>query len=314
MAANVESMFYVRETPWHGLGEKVDEALTSAEALKKAGLDWAVIPKPLFTEDGMTAEGFVANTRSSDNKILGIVSDRYKIVQNTQAFDFTDALIGEGVKYETAGSLANGKKVWMLARLPEKHSILGDEFDPYLVFTNSHDGTGAIRVAVTPIRVVCQNTLNLALSRARRSWSTCHKGNIENKMEEAYMTLTMAKNYLARLSEEADVLAQFQMTKGMIEETLEAMFPVSEEASDRIKGNKEQAKSEIISLLEVHDIAKFGKNNAWSFLNAVSDWAGHRQPLRRTSTYNEMNFAKTIDGHPVLDQAATIVKSFMKVA
>jgi len=81
MAANVETMFYVRETPWHGLGTKVDEALSSAEALKKAGLDWAVIPKPLFTEDGMEAEGFVANVRSSDNKVLGVVSDRFAFVR-----------------------------------------------------------------------------------------------------------------------------------------------------------------------------------------------------------------------------------------
>jgi len=314
MAANVETMFYVRETPWHGLGTKVDEALSSAEALKKAGLDWAVIPKPLFTEDGMEAEGFVANVRSSDNKVLGVVSDRYRICQNTEAFDFTDALIGEGVKYETAGSLANGKKVWMLAKMPGSHKILGDDFDPYLVFSNCHDGTGAIRVAVTPIRVVCQNTLNVALKTAKRAWSTCHKGNLESKMEEAYMTLTMAKTYMERLAEEAETLAQFQLSRGMIEEILEAMFPVSEEKTDRVKNNKEQAKSEILTLLDAHDIQKFGKNNAWSFMNAVSDWAGHRTPLRKTATYNEMNFAKTIEGHPVLDQAKILVDSFMKVA
>ena len=117
MAACVETMFYVGETPWHGLGREIKNAPTSEEAIKVAGLDWDVIPKPIYDEFGREIPGFKVNQRSSDNKNLGIVTDRYKIVQNSEAFAFTDALLGEGVKYETAGSLASGKRVWMLARM-----------------------------------------------------------------------------------------------------------------------------------------------------------------------------------------------------
>ena len=99
--------------------------------------------------------------RDKDRKVLGVVSDRYKIVQNEEAFAFTDTLLGEGVRYETAGSLQGGKKVWMLAHLPHEYIISGERISPYLVFFNSHDGSGAIKAAITPIRVVCQNTLNL---------------------------------------------------------------------------------------------------------------------------------------------------------
>ena len=111
MAALVESMFSVRKTPWHGLGTVVKEAPDSGEALRLAGLDWEVIQSPIFTNHGKV-EGWKANVRSTDRQVLGVVTDRYRVVQNTEAFAFTDALLGEGVQYETAGSkegLASGK-------------------------------------------------------------------------------------------------------------------------------------------------------------------------------------------------------------
>ena len=133
MSANVETMFYVREKPWHGLGTEVQEAPTSADALICAGLDWQVVQKDVYTKDGQPILGYRVNLRSTDNAALGIVSDRYKIVQNADAFKFTDDLLGEGVTYETAGALQGGRKVWMLARMPHRYIIAGDEIASYLV-------------------------------------------------------------------------------------------------------------------------------------------------------------------------------------
>ena len=197
MAANVESMFYTRTAPWHGLGVRVEEVLGSKEALIQAGLDWKVEQTDVYAASGERIPGYKANIRDIDRSVLGIVGDRYKIVQNEEAFAFTDGLLGEGVKYETAGSLAGGKIVWMLAKLPEKYIISGDAIEPYLVFCNSHDGSGAIRVAMTPVRVVCQNTLNLALKGANRVWSARHTGNVMNRMAEARETLQLAKAYMS---------------------------------------------------------------------------------------------------------------------
>ena len=180
MSANVETMFSVREVPWHGLGTIVEEAPTSKEAIELAGLNWKVESKPVFNEKNEEIPGFIANTRNTDGKVFGIVSNRYNIVQNEDAFSFTDSLIGEDVRYETAGSLREGRTVWLLAKMPER-KILGDKFDPYICFTNSHDGFGAVKVCMTPIRVVCNNTLNLALSNANRMWSTRHIGDIQTK-------------------------------------------------------------------------------------------------------------------------------------
>ena len=193
MAANVETMFYTREKPWHGLGTKVEEAPCSADALYMAGLDWQVIQEPIYTDTGEIIPGYKANVRDSDRKVLGVVTDRYKIVQNHEAFAFTDSLLGSGVRYETAGSLQEGKRVWLLARLPREYIIAGERISPYLVFSNTHDGSGSVKVALTPVRVVCNNTLNLALNTASRSWSMMHTGNIKDKIQEAKDTLFMAE-------------------------------------------------------------------------------------------------------------------------
>ena len=178
MSANVETMFSVRETPWHGLGRIVMDAPASREALELAGLDWQVESRNIYSGTGAMIPGYRANVRSTDDAVLGVVSDRYRIVQNEEAFQFTDDLLGEGVTYETAGSLQGGKKVWMLAKLPEKYIIAGDEVTPYLVFFNSHDGSSGVKVAMTPVRVVCQNTLNLALGTAKRIWTARHTENV----------------------------------------------------------------------------------------------------------------------------------------
>lgn len=125
MAANVESMFYVRETPWHGLGTKVLEAPASKDALQLAGLNWRVLQEPIYTATEELIDGYRANVRDSDRKVLGVVTDRYRVIQNDEAFAFTDGLLGEGVKYETAGSLQGGRKVWLLAHMPHEYIISG---------------------------------------------------------------------------------------------------------------------------------------------------------------------------------------------
>lgn len=232
MSANVESMLYVgRKAPWHGLGVSVEEAPESREALRLAGLDWNVVQGDVFTEWGKQIENMKVNLRDTDQKVLGVVSDKYRIIQNEEAFSFTDALIGEGVRYETAGSLADGKMVWMLAKLPERYLIGGDEITPYLLFFNSHDGSSAVRVAMTPIRVVCQNTLNLALSTARRSWGVKHVGDIQDKLHEARETLMRSEKYMLELGKNIDRLNQIKLSDRKVYEYIEEMFPVTEDMS-----------------------------------------------------------------------------------
>lgn len=305
MPANVETMFAVREKPWHGLGEIIEEAPTSRDAIKLAGLDWFVQSNPIFDMYGKEIKGFKANTRSSDNSILGVVTDKYKIVQNVEAFDFTDALIGSEMRYETAGSLKKGRTIWLLGKMPDRF-ICGDKFEPYIVFSNSHDGTGAVKIAMTPIRVVCNNTLNMALHSAKRSWSTKHMGDMSAKLSEARQTLELANEYLDNLSIEAEKLANETMKEDDVIKTLNEMFPIDEDASDRQKQNVQNAKDGIMICMVRPDIAQF-LGTKWGFINAVSDYVGHSVPARLTTNYQENNWGKIMNGHPILDKAMNLV-------
>ena len=303
MAANVETMFSVREKPWHGLGTIVAEAPDSKGALEVAGLDWNVIQKSIVTVDGTVIEGFKANVRDSDNSVLGIVTERYKVVQNRDAFAFTDALLGEGVKYETAGALQGGRRTWMLARLPHQYIISGDEISPYLVFMNSHDGTGAIKTAITPIRVVCQNTLNMALATAKRNWSCNHIGDIEDKMEEARNTLLYANRYMAELGKSIDAMQQIKLSDKKVYEFLDELFPMSEEATSQQRKNIMRMKEDVkVRYYDAPDLQHVGYN-AYRFVNAVSDFATHAKPLRERANYKESLFARTVEGNPLIDKA-----------
>lgn len=310
MAANVESMFYTRKKPWHGLGVQVQEAPESKDALRLAGLDWKVYQREVYTDFGIKIEGYRANVRNTDNKVLGVVTERYKIVQNEEAFSFTDALLGKGVRYETAGSLQEGKKVWLLARLPKEYIISGEQISPYLVFSNSHDGSAAVRVAVTPIRVVCNNTLNLALSTAKRSWAMVHTGNIKGKIHEAQETLFMAENYMSKLGKEFEELKRQKLSERQVKEYIELLLPLEKTSSLVTAKNVKKLRDDLRArYYDAPDLQDVGGNNAYRFINAVSDFATHNEPLRRTANYKENLFMRTMDGNPMIDRAYQIVKA-----
>ena len=298
MSAYVENLFSVREKPWHGLGTIVEEAKTSKEAIELAGLNWNVVNKPIYT-DGMKIPNYVANIRDSDNSVLGIVTNRYQIVQNSEAFDFTDSLLNEQVKYETAGSLFNGKKIWLLAKMPST-KILDDEVEPYICFTNTHDGSGAVRCIMTPVRVVCNNTLNLALSTAKRAWSTRHVGDIMQKLEQAKKSLGLANNYIEELSKTADIMANTKISEEEVNNIVSGLFPINEEDSDRKKNNMKQMRDGFISCYFAPDIAKF-MNTKWGVINAAADFADHMIPNRKTEKYQENNFDRILNGHIIVD-------------
>lgn len=309
MSSMIESLFYVRETPWHGQGIRVEEAPTSADAIRLAGLDWRVEQKPLFLEDGTEIEGNFANVRSSDNKPLGIVGNKYKIVQNSDAFEFTDALLGEGVRYETAGSLKDGKIIWLLAKMPETVEILGNKVEPYMVFTNTHDGSGAVRVCMTPIRVVCNNTLNIALNRAKRVWSARHTGSITNRLDDARETLQFAKQYMDATKETFEELYKIKMDEFTLYRVMNNLIPITEDMTDRQKDNQREIRDDIIfRYSEAPDLKVLDKTGA-RLVQAVADTTSHMEPFRMTTNFKENRFKKALDGNQLLDRTVSLLLS-----
>ena len=309
MSTEMETMFDTRTKPWHGLGENVKAAPDSGAALKLAGMDWQVIQKALVTYDGIPVPGFKANLRDTDHQVLGVVTDRYRVVQNREAFAFTDALLGEGVTYETAGSLQNGKRTFILAKLPQRFIIAGDEITPYFVIMNSHDGSCSIKAAMTPVRVVCQNTLNLALRTAKRTWMTKHTSNIMERIDDARITLQFAEQYMREMGKGVDELCRKRLTDRKVMEYMNEFFPVTQDMTAA------QQRNNLILLndmkkryFDAPDLKSMDKNG-YRFINAIADFATHAEPIRRTRNYRENLFLKTVEGNPLVDKAYQMVNA-----
>lgn len=310
MAALIENMMFVqkneRDVPWHysmnpELVELLREAPTSADALRHSGLDWTVESRDIQLCGGKKIPGYHANVRSTDNAVLGVVGERYKIVQNTDAFSFTDGIIGEGARYETAGSLNGGRTVWMLAKL-DQMKLAGDDTDNYLCFANTHDGSGSVKVCITPVRVVCNNTLNLALSGAKRKFSMRHTTNVGTRIEEAKQVLGLAVRYQAELADYAEFMVQQRLDDLRLKTILNSIFdPKGEKPTELQKRNAEESKAAFYVCYAAPDIAKF-QGTAWGAINAMSDLVGHSLPHRNTKTYAENNWGRIMDGHTLLDQ------------
>ncbi len=303
----VETM-YDRTTPWNGLGTNVSEAANSAQAIKAAGLDWTVISQPVYDGNQREIEGYKANVRETDGNVLGIVRNRYQVVQNADAFAFTDELIGGDVRYETAGSLNGGRRIWILAQMPSV-KIAGDETVPYLCFSNSHDGSSKIMACMTPIRVVCQNTLNLAIKRAVRKWSARHTRQVQENILEARHCLELAGEYMYGLEQYADELANKRVTEEQIETILNELFPYDAEKDSKRKGeNAKKMKDEFMVAYWMPDLRQF-MGTAWGVVNAASDMATHANPIRNTANYRENNWGRVMDGHVMIDRVVDMVNA-----
>ena len=191
---NEERVFTVG-TAWHGLGTVVKEAVTAEQAIQLAKLAYEVEHQPIFTNNEQI-DSHVAIVRKDNKAVLGITTPKYKIIQNTEAFSFFDTVVGEGQAiYHSAGALGKGERIWILAKLPNNIVINQDDVvEKYLCLTTTHDGKNSLKAFFTPIRVVCQNTLNMSMINAKNGISIRHSGNIKDKVEEAREILGLKKS------------------------------------------------------------------------------------------------------------------------
>lgn len=273
---------YCGEAPWHGLGQKLDAPATAKEAITAAGLDYEVQLTPIATYDGLTVEGRKAVVRYDKQEVLGVVSDRYVPVQNRQAFGFLDAVVAEGgLRYHTAGGLGRGEKIFLLAKLPESIRVKNsdDIVDKFLLLANSHDGSSALRVFFTPVRVVCQNTLSMAERRGQgQGVSILHKGNLEAKIRAAQQVLGLAQRFYDDAAAHIDRLASIYPTQAQLTTYFAALYPDPEEGKDNHRAVR--VREELQRLFEEGtglDMPQI-KHSAWAAYNAVTEWVDHRRP------------------------------------
>jgi phage/plasmid-like protein (TIGR03299 family) len=295
---NHDQMFSVREVPWHGLGVVLDEYPTSIdEALEKAGLGWRVTPgdvlvikAPEWTDDFGTkhpaelvpAKGFKANLRDDTGEVLGIVSDEYEVVDNRDAFRFLDALIGSDMHFETAGSLWGGRRVWCLTRLPEYVELGGDLSATYVYVANSHDGSMAVTAAVTPIRIVCANTLGAALRHAehgvhaQRTFRFRHTGNLQSKFAQARQVLGMTIDYQQQFKVLADRLALEPISERALEHNvLRHLWVIDEPQGKVARANRERTIGRVLDVFHGRGAAGDTTGNSsgskWVGYNAIAE-------------------------------------------
>lgn len=280
------AMMYVGDTPWHGLGTKLDRPATAAEAIEAAGLAYQVELRPLVTDGGIDVPHRKAVLRADSNEVLGVVGNSYRPVQNHQCFGFLDAVVADGsVRYHTAGALGKGEKVWMLAKLPGEIRVRGSEdvTEQFLLLSNSHDGSSALRVFFTPIRVVCANTLGMAERRSRgQGVSIVHKGNLSAKVAEAQEILGFAKRFYDDLQSRIDQLANHYPNRKQLEAYFAALYPDSTDTKNRRAQN---VRNELFRLFEHgrgQDIPQI-KLTSWAAFNAVTEFVDHHRSTRGSS-------------------------------
>ena len=306
---SVESPVYSkRELPTAGLGTSVKGITHIEDALNTAGLNYKIAQDPVYRKmlDGtfrvVMNGNRVLNYRTDTQEDIEVVSKRYHPFQNSQAFAFLEGMLSSGaLQIETAGQFDYGS-IWIEARTPKNITVLGDQFLPYALIKNSHDGTSGVKVCFTFTRVVCRNTLAMAVNGAPRVWQAKHLGTIEDRMEEASHMLEVYGRYTEEYPAMAEKLNAVNLSEDDIVRVVQKMFPLKKDAGMKAINHVAKQAKEILSIyMHTPDLKQFD-GTAWGFLNAVGDWATHGT-VKETTGWKESRLSRLADGHPQFEIA-----------
>lgn len=254
---NQHSFFSVKEKAWHGLGQIVSDYPNSREAIRFAGLDYKVEKRILFTYDNENQNGnpdtdiiipeievpnYFATIRTDTEQVLGVVGKDYEVVQNEEAFSFFDAIVGggDGIQYETAGALGKGERIFITAKLPEYIKVgSNDLIEQYLFLTTSHDGYGSITAAFTPVRVVCQNTLNAAFRNCSNSVKIRHTSNAKERLEQAHKVMGITYKLSEYLEDAFNQWAKIRITDKEVRKLIQLVMVPNKEVLQNLQAGKE---------------------------------------------------------------------------
>jgi len=277
---------YALTPAWHKLGTVIDHPMTSPEAIRFGHLDWLVKQCKVFAHDVIEVDGkpetrhieisdSFANIRVDNGHVLGIVSDRYVVVQNWEAFDFVDALYKDGIiRYEAVGSLKDGKLVWLLARMPNEFQVAAqDKLHQYILFTTAHDGSRAVRVLPTSVRVVCWNTLSLATANESTGISIRHKGDIKTKLDDARKAIMQVQKRFDVFHDKAAKLTKVNFDVDKMKALVEVLLPKENGVNDT---RRQKAREAIVAAFTdgPQNLPEI-RGTAWAAFNAVTQFTDH---------------------------------------
>jgi len=250
------SFFSVKEKPWHGLGQIVEGYPTSAEAIKLAGLDYKVEKRKLFTCTSKNQNGdpdcdiitpeievpnYYATLRTDTKQVLGVVGRDYEVVQNVDAFSFFDAIVGgDGIQYETAGALGKGERIFITAKLPDYIKVgREDLIEQYLFLTTSHDGFGSITAAFTPVRIVCNNTLNAAFKNCSSAVKIRHTSSAKDRLEQAHKVMGISNRLAEYLETAFTQWSKIKITDREVKKLIQLAMAPNKEVLQSLRSGKQ---------------------------------------------------------------------------
>ena len=268
----------VAPSPWHKLGFALSSPATAREALEASGLDFTVAKMPLkdFVKPDQRADVSHrwATLRTDTGDLLGIVGENYEPIQNRDAFGFFDRLVGEGEAiYETAGSLGRGERIWILAKLPGYIKVRDkDIVSKYLLLSNSHDGSSLVQLKLTPIRVVCNNTLTAALKGAGEI-NIRHTLSAKEDAAQALSLLGLSNSLYEQLEAVFNRMAVTKITDAQLLDYVRVLVPENEETEDRT--NAEGIRNALLGLYENGQGAGLSRGTLWGAFNCVAEYTDH---------------------------------------
>lgn len=297
MAHLVESMMYVGDTPWHGLGTAIpeDKKISVREAIVAAKLNWQVKLRHVFTDHPKGGKlgilDHYAVYRTSDDAFLGIVGSDYVPLQNEQALKWFQPFLDTGeATLETAGSLKGGRQVWALAKIRDGNMdvSINDPVSHYILLSNAHDGSVAVRVGFTPIRVVCNNTLTLAIgSKASQLLKVRHNRNLHVNLELIRETMKVARHEFSATVEQYRQLHRRGIDSAGLEKYVRVVFSLPED-----KGGKELIPN-IVYLFERGRGNQEAGRTYWGAYNAVTEYLNYFRGKSQDNTLSSLWFGES---------------------
>ena len=287
MSHMVEKMAYANAVPWHGLGTKVSDSLTPEQMMIAAELDWTVSRRKIVTECGLKTNDWALLVRDSDNQILGPCGKNYIPIQNADVFSFFDKFVKAGaMKMETAGSLDDGRQVWGLAAINKGFCLPGgDEVNGYLLFSQPHIWGKSMTIMFTPIRVVCNNTLTMALGQRSNRFTMPHVRIFDQDVaERASQALGLASGHLETFKVTSELLARVAYDEKQVSKYLTQLFQPALIADHEDRSLWAKTADEVYNCIHTQPGAKMSEGTWWSALNAVTYYVDHKAGRNRDAS------------------------------
>lgn len=300
--------FESRRLPFSGIGTDVSEELKkygTAADIANAYLPWELGLSDVSV-GGQVVPNYKAIVRADTGKVFGITKDRYKPVQNADAFAFADVLRQQGATFEKVGCYKGGEKVWFLMKLPSR-TYAGDEHHLYMFLMNGNNGKQSLFAAFTTIRAICCNMAHLVSKNATYKISIQHRGDVEGKMLEAQEVMAGANAYFDGLQHTMDELRNIKLTRAEMGQIINGLFPYAEDATERVKRTAQEKRNQLTDiLLNAPDL----QNENWDglrLIHAITDWESHAEPARHPEGFAENRLMNIVEKPMIADKVVQML-------